>query len=246
MNNETFIFVHDQQIVLDYLKVNKFNQLKNVKYVFLGDKNISEIKNIPNLIVCRDLPINIEKYPKLTSFTGWYAIWKNKLYNEDYVNLFEYDINLLEKFTIDYANTISENPSIIGYIPLDINHYNFLGHKPWAQELIKSIEKNYNIDVLDYVKKLSKESLCSMTSNHTFSKKSFEDYMIWVEPIVEDIKKSHLCGHHIERSISTFYLLNKIQNVRILPNVLEHFQFDSHETQGINKEKFESQYSKLL
>jgi hypothetical protein len=85
-----------------------------------------------------------------------------------------------------------------------------------------------------------------MTSNHTFSKKSFEQYMEWIEPMIDDIKKSDLSGHIIERSISTFYLLNKLKNIVILPNVLHHFQFDSHKTQGISEQKIIDNYEKLL
>ena len=98
MSTQTFIFVHDQQIILDYLRVDKFKQLDNLIYVFVGNGDISKIEGKYNVIICRNLPINIEEFPKLTSFTGWYAIWKNKLYNEDFINLFEYDINLSSNF----------------------------------------------------------------------------------------------------------------------------------------------------
>jgi hypothetical protein len=70
--------------------------------------------------------------------------------------------------------------------------------------------------------------------------------MEWIEPMIDDIKKSNLSGHLMERSISVFYLLNKIKNVKILPNILEHFQFDSHKTQGISEQKIINNYQKLL
>jgi hypothetical protein len=90
MKTQTFIFIHDQNIILDFEKNNKFKELENLTYIFLGNRDIDKIKDMSNVIVCRNLPINIEEYPYLTSFSGWYAIWKNKLYDADYLNLFEY------------------------------------------------------------------------------------------------------------------------------------------------------------
>lgn len=246
MTNQTYIFVHNQQIILDYLRVGKFNQLDKLTYVFLGKGDISKIKNLSNVIICRNLPINIEEYPKLTSFTGWYAIWKNKLYNENFINLFEYDVNLSDNFNESFINNTSSNTDIVGYIPFNPHHYDFLKHLPWSLELLTSINKNYNIDVLTEINKLPNDMICSMTSNHTFSRKSFEQYMEWIEPMINDIKKSELSGHLVERSISTFYLLNKLKNVVILPNILHHFQFDSHKTQGISEQKIIDNYEKLL
>lgn len=246
MTNQTYVFVHDQQIILDYLRVGKFNQLNNVTYIFVGNGDISKIENLSNVIICKNQPINIEEYPKLTSFTGWYAIWKNKLYTEDFINLFEYDINLSDKFNEIINDATSSNTDIIGYIPFSPHTKNFLKHTPWSLELIQSIKKNYNIDTINEIENLPNTTICSMTSNHTFSKKSFEQYMEWIEPMIDDIKVSNLSGHIMERSISVFYFLNKIKNVKILPNILEHFQFDSHKTQGISGQKLIDNYQKLL
>jgi len=69
--------------------------------------------------------------------------------------------------------------------------------------------------------------------------------MEWVDILVNDIKKSIFSGHEIERSISVFYLLNQIP-YKILNNTITHFQFDSHQTQGIGEQKFINNYNKLL
>ena len=243
---ETFIFVHDQNIVLDFKTHNKFLKIKNLKYVFLGNKPFNLIKDFDDVIICSELPNNIENYPKLTSFTGWYAIWKNNLYNSDYINLFEYDINLMDSFYEKYNDLTLNGSNVIGYIPFSPHEYNFIGHSIWSKELLFSINKNYNINVKEYIKNLPTNYICSMTSNHTMNKKTFENYMEWIEPMIDDIKTSVYSGHQMERSISLFYILNNIGNISVVPNILYHFQFDSHETQGIDKTKFIDNYKKLL
>lgn len=242
---QTFIFIHDQDILLDFFKVEKFNNLGEVTYIFLGEKDTSKISGLTNVIISRDLPINIEEYPKLTSFTGWYSIWKNKLYDSDYINLFEYDINIVDNFNEIIKNTISDDIDVIGYIPLNVHHYNFIKHKPWCIDLLNSINRIYKTNVDLFVDFLPVDKVCSVTSNHTFSVDSFESYMKWIEPMIDDIKNSKLSGHQVERSISLFYLTNN-KKYEILGDVLKHFQFDSHKTQDINENKMFMFYNQLL
>jgi len=45
---ETFIFVHDENIIIDYINAEKFTSLTNVKYVFVGNKESEKIKNLEN------------------------------------------------------------------------------------------------------------------------------------------------------------------------------------------------------
>jgi hypothetical protein len=246
MKFQTFIFVHDQKIILDFIKHNKFSHLSNLKYVFVGSGTTDKIETLENVVIAKNLDDNIEQYPKLTSYTGWYAIWKNNLIDSDYIHLFEYDVNVSSQLENLITKKLSfHKTEIFGYITLNVHHFNYLGHSPWSQNLVESISKNYQTNIIDLVISLPSDTNCSMTSNHTFSKDGFEKYMTWVNPLIEDIKKSPLSGHEVERSISCFYILNNISN-EIIPNVLEHFQFDSHETQGIGKNKILQNYDKLL
>ncbi len=89
--SETFIFVHDQDIVLEFESSNKLSNLYKYKYVFLGNRPIDKIGYLSNLIIARNYEDNIEQYPLFTSYTGWYCLWKNNLINTKYINLFEYD-----------------------------------------------------------------------------------------------------------------------------------------------------------
>jgi hypothetical protein len=227
MNVQSFIFIHNQDILLDCINNNKFNNLSNLKYIFVGNEDISKIKNHPDVIICRDLLTNIEDYPKLTSYTGWYALWKNNLIQSDYINLFEYDVDLSENFSSIFDESIIENNKIIGYIIYNAHDSSFLGHKEVSIDIVNSIYKNYNIKAYDYINNLPPNTLCSLTSNHTFNKQTFEEYMKWTEPMIDDIKNIPNCGHQIERSIPLFYLINQIEVV-LIPDVLSHYQLNSH------------------
>ncbi len=59
MKAQTFIFVHEQQIVLDYIEAGKFDQLPDVQYVFLGQRPVDLLDQFvgeKKVIVARNLP----------------------------------------------------------------------------------------------------------------------------------------------------------------------------------------------
>jgi len=227
-NIQTFIFIHNQDILLDCINNNKFENLPKLTYAFLGGGDTSKLKNIPNVIICRDLIDNIEEYPKLTSYTGWYAIWKNKLYDSDYINLFEYDIEIHPYINEMIESNFNLEIKIIGYIPFSIHDDGFIKHEELSGDLKRSINKNYNINVDDFVKLFHTDAFISITSNHTFEKRAFEQYMEWMVPIQEDIKNNSKAGHQVERSIMLFYLINNINN-GVLLDALYHHQLNSHQ-----------------
>lgn len=242
---QTFIFVHDQKIILDFLKVKKFSSLGKVNYVFVGNKPVDQIENLENVIICRNLEHNIEDFPNLTSFTGWYALWKNNLINTDYINLFEYDINIEDNLENEIEENFKKGYDIIGFIPLSINDFNYVRNLQWIKKISQTLKSVYKIDIYNYINSLDPFTTVSVTSNHSMSKDSFDKYMNWMLPMLEEIKLSYYSGHEVERSISFFYLISKLKYF-ILQGNLKHFQFNSHGTQLISPEKFIKNYKNLL
>lgn len=89
---KTYIFVHSEDIINHCESVGNFDNFTNRTYVFLGSGNTDSLKKFDNIIIARDLPNNLEEYPKMCAYSGWYVLFKNNLITNDYVNLFEYDI----------------------------------------------------------------------------------------------------------------------------------------------------------
>jgi hypothetical protein len=230
MKVQTFIFVHDQNIILDCIATNKFLNLENLKFVFVGSGDIDKVVDLPNVFIARHYEDNREDYPKLTSYTGWYFIWKNKLYDADYINLFEYDIDITEDFSDRLNEQLIPTTKVVGYIPYSVHNWGLFKTDVWIDALEKSLFDKYNIQLIPFINSLSGEKICSMTSNHTFEKHTFEQYMKWVEPMIDDIKNHERAGHQVERSIPLFYLLNEINEVVIIPNIMHHYQKGSHGT----------------
>lgn len=225
----TYIFVHDQQIILDCEASGKFKDLPSLKYVFLGQRPIDKISAREDVIIARNLEHNIEQHYFFCSFTGWYALWKNDLIKTDYVNLFEYDIDIQKGFAEKAQEIISEKYNFIGYIPLPIA-VNFINSGPYSSGLRYSIGKHYNIDGLKMVRKMKKEnrkSKWSSTSNSTFDAQTFNEYMAWFEKLINDLKEDKLSGHAHERSLTIFCFTHN-KSAFITEGILTHRMANSH------------------
>lgn len=244
---ETFIFIHDQDLLLSFEDNNKFKNLYSYKYVFLGNKDTSKIESLPNVIIAKNYEDNIEQYPLFSSYTGWYVLWKNNLISTDYINLIEYDTILDPYFSQIQQKFFESNSEIIGYIPFPMNHYQFIQNPEWNEYIIPAIKNVYKTDITNTYKRIlinNPNALWSSTSNTTFKKDIFNEYMKWFLPLVDYIKDTKTCGHAHERSI-TFFSTLKNKKVLLTKGLMKHLQMNSHKTQGHTVD-FENSLNKLL
>jgi hypothetical protein len=238
---ETFIFVHDQNLILSFEDMNKFRSLYSYKYVFLGDRPVDKIQHLDNVIFAKNYEDNLEQYPLFTSYTGWYILWKYNLIKTKYVNLFEYDIVLDEHFSTHQSRFLSDGLQMVGYVPFPMAHYQFVANPEWNEHILPTINKLYKFDVLSYVNRVvsqNPKALWSSTSNTTFRLDIFNEYMKWFQPIANQIKETKTCGHAHERSI-TYFTFIKNKKMMLTNGLLKHMQLDSHKTQGhfVNQEE---------
>jgi len=230
MKIKTFIVVHDQDIILDSIHYKKYESIDNLIFLFVGNGDVSKIKDKTNVIVCRDLQYNIEQYKDLTSYTAWYAVWKNKLCGDDidYVTFLEYDCIIRPNYFQKLKQILNQNNQIdiIGYSQINIHHTLFLKHEVYSGGLIKSLKKIYDIDILNSIQKYAINKKCAIVTNKTIKVNVFENYMEWSFPVVNDFGGSEFAGHFIERLVTVYYLINNLNNCFLL-NAVENLEFNS-------------------
>ena len=244
---DTFIFVHDQNIILDFNKINKFSKFEDFKYVFLGGRPCDLISGLDNVIIARDLPHNIEQYPKFTSLTGWYGLLKNNLINSEYVNLFEYDINYIPEFIEINKELVNSKYDFIGYFPMLISDPVYLSMNRYTDKLITSISKHTSVDIrnfFDGVLAQNNNALWSSSSNSTWKVSELKNYIDWFVPFIDEIKNSDYCGHMHERSLSFYYYVTNLK-VKLTNNLMTHFQLNSHGTSPLPLERGVELYKQL-
>lgn len=214
-----FIIGHDLQLYIDK---------PNFAYKFLQVGFDSY--DMSKAIVCRLLPDNIEQYPNLCSFTGWYAIAKNNLCNKDIVCILEYDTIAHPNMHDNNIKLLTENKSntIIAYSHTLTNHYVFTKSTPWLE---LSLKKIHNINLTHFVHEYgSKFPLWPTTTNMTLSMDILRQFINWFKPMADLFKHDPLGAYVHERAFFVFCVLHNI-NIIFSLNMIQHQQKQSH---GIN------------
>lgn len=231
---ETFIFVHDQEIILKFEELGKFSGFDDYKYVFLGNRDRSKLTSVNNIMFAYDYEINLENYPKMCSYSGWFLLYKNNLISKKYVNLFEYDVILADDFINKQVEFIDDNYDYYNYTPLS-TRIEFVNPR-WISELIKFYNKK-KINILESlrVNLISKNiDVWPTTSNVTMKSSFFNSYMSKNEEIFDFLKSTEMVGHALERLLGIQTIISKDINMKYIDNMLRHYQLDSHKTQGHN------------
>jgi hypothetical protein len=244
----TFIFVHEQDIILRYEEIEKFDYLPDVKYVLVGKNACDLVENNKKVIIARKLKNNIENHPKFTSFTGWYALWKNGLINSDYVSLLEYDVIVQQSFSKVTQSLVDQNIDFLGYVPMPVWAGCYLKYGQWTDRLFEVIKDVYQVEMKQFMEEFCAKNPnlnWSSTTNSTFSKNFFDKYMTWFEKIFNEMKDFEFAGHAHERSISIFCFFKKAK-VILQSGLLEHLQLNSHGTSPLPKGRFNKYFCKLL
>jgi len=240
---EVLITVHKQNIVLAFEKEKKFLHIKKYRYIFVGQGDVSEIKNIKNLIVARSYKDNIEDYKYFADYTGWYALVKNDVLTSSYIASLQYDTSIADDFENETVAYIKQYPGhVIGYIPSSMSDGYFL-YPECSEPLRQSILNVYGLDIYPLIKKYVSEStdfrwqtsLCVAMPSEIL-----RQFVLWFEPLFEEMKNFTGAGHAVERAIKIFCIIHRIPSV-YLEGIAQHFQLNSHGTQ-----KFQIDHEKYL
>lgn len=234
---QTFIFIHDQDIILYYEEINKFKSIGDYKYVFLGGGKIDKLNKLNNILIARDLLFNLEEYPNMCAYSGWYVLYKNNLITKKYVNLLEYDIIIVDDFIERMIEIVNKSPdiSLYGFKPFNINNC-FL----FNSNLRGKLNQYYP----DLHRKINNKcilrgiNLWSTTSNCTMKNDFFYRYMNDSNDIFLWMKNEPSVGHELERNLSIYQIMHDDIDILYVNNLLNHFQLDSHKTQGVFNENY--------
>jgi len=222
-NTARFIIVfvcHDNQTTKEAL-----TKTANPYVIFVGDKEVDEAhKNNPKVIIARDLPQNIETEKSLLTFTAWYAIIKNNLFQEyDYICVLEYDVIMdryFEQTLIDITNINNENRNdVISFIPCGSHFFTDINESVLNQ----FINKKGLFDIYKYI-----GPIWYSTTNHCIQRRILSDFVDWYYPdclMIKELDAPHLSWYH-ER-IFHVYMKSKNLNIAHIKG-LKHLYRNSH------------------
>jgi hypothetical protein len=213
-----FIICHDQDIILKSIQKNKFSKLPNHRFLFVGNRSTNLIEHIPNVIICNKLKDNIENYPKLCSFTAWYAVSKNNLSQNKYCCLLEYDVEITKDLHQNNLEKLKDS-SICAYFREPMESLAFSRSTPWLDIFFEK----YLVDE----SKIYNEEFWYCTTNFIMHNNLFDIFNNWFYNISLMFKEDDLGAYMHERLINVFCIMNG-HSIAYIPNVLKHLQLRSH------------------
>ena len=222
-----FIITHNQLLVPNLQNTNI------VDYQILLVGNETQYSTGKNTIICKNLPSNIEQYPNLCSYTGWYSVVKNKTYSQNIVSLLEYDIELANNFNSVNTNIAQKQKQdyIISYSNTLVNHYVFYKSTPWLEI---SLKKVHNIDLDQFVLSYKDQyPFWPTTTNTTMPVEVLRAFIDWFHPMAEIFCHDPLGAYVHERAFFIFCVLNKVDIIYPSIKALSHKQLRSHQQQDI-------------
>lgn len=223
-----YVCTHSLDLIKDW---NKNVNLRS-KYLLVG--HTKKDLNNDQIIVCNNLPDNIELFPCLCSYTGWYAVAKNKLYKHNTVCLLEYDTVLLSNFHTTNTEIIRQQYNtqyMISYSNTITDHYVFYKSTPWLEISLKKI---HNIDLYNFVLQYKDQfPLWPTTTNTTLPVQVLEAFIEWFHPMTNLFKHDPLGAYVHERAFFIFCVLHKIAIIYNDKTHVIHQQSQSHKIQDI-------------
>jgi hypothetical protein len=218
---------HDKETV-----VNVLRKLKDANIIFVGDNEVdNDIRNIPNIIIARELPNNIEDEKKLLTFTAWYLIIKNDLFLDyDYICILENDVLFDSSFIDNLETEASKNESEI----ITFNHGKSCFSRDVSIDVFVDFLKIKQIDCDNMNSIINKKGWYPST-NHCLRREILKDFVDWYYPYCFYIKTKDpekFSWYH-ERLFNVYLYNNDLTITKIIG--LMHLSNKSHEKTFNNK-----------
>lgn len=221
-NIKTYVMCHNQDIILYFINNGKYNNIGEYKFLFLGYGDTDKIKDNNQVIICRDLPNNIEQNKNCLQYCAWYALFYNNLIDSQYIRFVDYDIDIIN-------HNIHTDKKIKGTIGFNFDFYfkeGFGDNTKFNQDIFNYCGKDIDTLINEYTLKygITKWFSSIDTIIHTDTLKEF---MGWFYNYYVNNTNNFYFGMHFERFIMIYCMMVSI-DCEISENETIHHQAMSH------------------
>lgn len=222
---EAFITVHDQVLVVEAERAGQFAGLSHT-WLFVGHRPVERVPSDAKVVVARDHDPNIEHWPSLYDFTGWWTLAHHRLIDADDVIFLQYDMHVVDPALADRCETLlAEKPGVVAFTA---------GHHQAGNFLL-------SCDGFDATYRAGLASLgvamdgwpsfneWPSTQGTAWDVVDFYDFMDWVTPALAVFAGSTWAGHLAERLVKAWCVARGCPE-SYLPGVISHAAADCHGT----------------
>lgn len=222
---ETYITVHDQDLLLECERSGQFAQLSSHTYLFVGHRPVDRIPADVKVIVARDYEPNMEHLPQFYDYTGWHVLAKHKLIKARYAIFLQYDMHINdEQLEVSCVARLAKRPGMIAFTAGHRLANNFM-------LLIPGFEADYRRGLA--VKGVNMDAWPDFnewpsTQGTAWRTELFNHYMGWFEPLFDVFAPSVWAGHLAERCVKAFSAISYKE--QYLVGAITHHAQDCHGT----------------
>ena len=241
---EAYITVHDQDLLLECERTQQFAQLSSYTYLFVGHRPVDRVPDHVKIIVCRDYEPNIEHWPQLYDFTGWYVLAKHRLIKAQYVICLQYDMHIIHpRLEQRCADWLWDSPGIIAFTAGHRLAGNFMLNIAGFEALYSAglSLKHMNMDTWPDFNEWPSTQGAAWRWNVLI------EYMEWLEPMFELFAPNVWAGHLLERTVKAYSVRTTPE--QYMPNVINHKALDCHGTGALmagNRATYESRNAEFM
>jgi hypothetical protein len=226
---QTFIVGHTQDYIAKY--IDEYRKFENLSVLFVGSGLCDKIRNLPEVVICRELPRNIEDKKELLHYTAIYAILNNKLIHSDteYIRLYEWDIAWEDDYIPKSRAFIkTHKPHIVCCQTLRYSNY-FIKPFYLFSLLHFGYQQVYGKGTEALMKKVPFKNQEWMVSiNFIMSVDYLKNFNKFIKPIIPHFEGREQAGNNLERAF-TIHCLHEGIEFHKFPGVINLFA-NSHRT----------------
>lgn len=222
---ETYVTVHDQDLILECEAAGQFDQLSSHTYLFVGPRPVDRVPADVKIVVARDHVPNIEHWPQLYDFTGWLVLAKHGLIDAKYVMFLQYDMHVNDPhIEVHCVRKLAERP---GPVAFTAGHHlagNFMLMLSGFEQLYRQAIglRGVNMNAWPAFNEWP------TTQGTAWRTDRFTGFMLWVEPMLSLFAPEVWAGHFAERTVKAWASVSEREHY--LPGVITHLTKDCHGT----------------
>ena len=228
MTVETYVTIHDQDLVLSCEADGRFDPLSHT-YLFVGPRPVERLPKGLKVVVCRDFEPNFERFPNFYDFTGWYVLAKHDLLTTRHVIMVQYDHRLIEPRAGEMcAEALSADPGMVAFVTAD--QTNWMLKVPGFESTFRRTALACGTDsaALEAAKPVS---VWPTTQGTAWRSSYLELFMAWFTPAFGALENHQLAGHLAERMLHVYTMLT--YPAQVLPGLFHHDSLDCHGTKDL-------------
>lgn len=226
MATEAYITIHDQDLVLECERSGQFDLLSHT-YLFVGRRPVDKIRDEVKVVVCRDYPGNVERWPQFYDFTGWYVLVTHNLIEADHVIMLQYDMTIIDpQIQVKVDAMLDAEPGMIAF------NAGYFG--PNWMLLLPEFETTYRRGLK--IQEIHPEhfppfNAWPSTQGTAWRRSTLVAFMHWFTPMFEIFKDHIFAGHLAERTVKAFHVVNYPE--QYLLGMIAHAAADMHGTSAL-------------